>query len=253
MTLSLKNHVAVVTGASRGIGRAIAVELAQQGCDLALLGRDQNSLNETIALCSEYGNKNLALIADVRDRQSLHIAFDAITTHFGNINFLINNHGMARINKLLEDPEDNWETIIDINLKASIYFTKLILPTILKAPQNTKRALIYIASIAAKIDYPGGSGYATSKHGLLSFANCLFEEIREEGIKVCSICPGYVNTELVKGRGLTENKMIQPQDIADTVSYLLHAPATCCPTEIIIRPQFSPYSNQSTTALKAAC
>jgi 3-oxoacyl-[acyl-carrier protein] reductase len=101
--------------------------------------------------------------------------------------------------------------------------------------------VIHIASIVSRMSFAGGGAYCASKHAVLGYSNALFEDVREAGVKVCAIQPGYVSTDMVAGRGLAMEKMIQPEDIAKTVTFVATYPDTGCPVEIIVRPQRAPF------------
>ncbi|RYF10334.1 MAG: SDR family NAD(P)-dependent oxidoreductase [Deltaproteobacteria bacterium] len=120
--------------------------------------------------------------------------------------------------------------------QAVIHLTHHALPQLRAAK---RAAVINIASVSSKHTHAGGAIYCASKHALLGFSNCLFEDVRDEHIKVCAICPGYVATDMIKGVDVEMKKAIQPADIAHTVLYVLDCGATACPTEIVVRPQQS--------------
>ena len=131
-----------------------------------------------------------------------------------------------------------WDRVIDINLRSLIHLTRHALPEIEKGPRG---AIINIASISARMSHGGAGIYCATKHGVLGFAGSVFEDVRERGVKVSTICPGFVNTDMVSARDLVLEKTIQPEDIARTVLFVLTFPDTGCPTEIVVRPQRSPY------------
>ncbi len=241
MTHSIANHHALITGAGRGIGRASAIKLAEEGVNLALLARSKNELEDVAHECSEHNVNVIVLPCDVRDDIAVSQAIKQCMAEFPSLEILFNNHGVGRFGLFKDTPLENWQNVIDINLKATMLISQLTLPYITQSTLPN-RALIYLASISSKLSSRGGNSYCASKHGMLGFANCLFEEIREENIKVTSICPGYVNTSMVNTKPeLDPEKMIQPDDIAQLIINILQLPLTVCPTEIILRPQQSPY------------
>lgn len=239
---TLEQHVALITGASRGIGRAIAIHLASIGCRLMLTGRDVNALTSTAKACSEFGVRVETYAADVRHKNELAGLVDACMDAFGELDIVIVNQGIAKGGLFSEDTQNAWEDIIDVNLKASMALTQLVLPHLQNAPADKKRALIFISSMAAKFTSPKLAAYHASKYGLLGFSHAIFEEVREFGIKVSVLCPGMVNTNMIKkSSNMDFNKVLQPSDVAEAVSYVIHSSVSVCPVEILLRPQRSPY------------
>ena len=238
--------VALITGASRGIGRAIALSLAEQNYNLALLARDEKSLTTIAKQCEAQGIQVLPLSVDVKDKILLAHSITQLMQYFGRLDTFICNQGIYN-NQLSmhEDHEDRWEDTMLINLHASMYLTRLVLPHIMNAPASLSRSIIFMASIAAKMSAARNAAYCASKHGLLGFANSVFEEVRKYPIKISSICPGFVNTKMINQQpGLIPEKMIQINDVVATVNYILMMPTSCCPVEIVLKPQLSPYKNK---------
>lgn len=238
MNSPLQNHVAMISGASRGIGRAIALDLARAGADLALLARSEEALAETATLCREEGVRVLAIPTDVTERAALERAVSKTVDELGGLNVLVNNAGIYAKGPAQSADIDTFERVIDVNVKALMNLTRLTLPHILASRGH--RAVIHIASIVSRMSFAQGGAYCASKHAVLGYSNSLFEDVREAGVKVCAIQPGFVATDMVAGHGLDMDKMIQPQDIAQTVRFVATYPDTGCPVEIIVRPQRSP-------------
>lgn len=237
---SLKQHTALVVGASRGVGRAIAIELASQGATVGLMARHQQELQETAEMCHAAGGKTVVLPVDVTDENAVNSVFQTFVTQQGNLDILILSQGIAYRKFLVEDTEDYWRKVLTTNLLSCIHLTRLSLPYLLKKNTDQRqRAIIYISSIAGKQVSPMVSAYCASKYGLVGFAHAIFEDVREQGVKVSVLCPGYINTTMVNtSPDLAPEKMIQVDDIAKITSEIIHSAATVCPVEIIIRPQF---------------
>lgn len=238
--------VAFITGASKGIGAAIAVDLAKAGYNLALTARHDKLLQTVANQCEEYGAETLVLPADITDRSLIQKNVQKIIARFGKLNALIINHGTTVPNgKFVDDINDQWDTIIDVNLKASLYITRITLPHLIATSKDNSHdcAILFVSSVAGKQGFGDFVAYCASKFGLRGFAQGLFEEVREFGIKVITVCPGWVNTDMATQSGvkLDSQKMIQPEDIGGIIKNLLQMPATSCPTEIEILPQRSPY------------
>ena len=239
MTELLKGRVGIVTGASQGIGRAVAIALATEGMALGLFSRNEAALQETAAAADAMGARVLVHPLDLRDRGALAPAVAAVHERFGRLDVLVNNAGVYGERGPAHAADlSTWDTVLDVNLRGPMHLTRHALDHIVRSPGG---AVINIASIAGKMTMGGGAAYTTSKHGVVGFTGALFEDVRERGVKVAAICPGFVNTEMVGTRGLDASKMIQPEDVARTVLFVLTFPGTGCPTEIVLRPQRTPY------------
>lgn len=231
------NKTVLITGASSGMGAAIAQQLAKENYNLILMARQQDKLNKVADICKQYGNKILTFAADLQDRNSFVENWQKASENLGNVHHIILNHGIGYFSPFEEDK--HWEETIDINLKSHMFITQVILPHLLKyAEINKPLTLIYIASTLAKQVASNVAAYCASKYGLLGFAESIYEEVRHKGIRVSVVCPGYVNTPMVQSHGVDVNKMMQPDDIAGLIAYILQAPSTMCPFEITIRPQY---------------
>lgn len=233
MKPELKGKVALITGASRGIGRSTAIKLAENQMKLALVARNEKGLQETQKLCEEAGGEAKIFPFDLSKTDNIHQLVEDVYKKFHSLSVLINNAGIYTRGKSDSCNLEEWDQVIDINLRSIIHLNRHALPHVEK---NDWGAIINISSIAGKMSHRGAGIYCTSKHGLMGYSGCLFEDVRDKNIKVTAICPGYVNTDMPSGK-LDFNKMIQPDDIAETILYILQLPLTACPTEIIIRPQ----------------
>ena len=241
MSDALEGRVAIVTGASRGIGRALADALAEAGMDVALFARSEEALEETAAAVEAAGGRALAYPIDLSTPAAMVPALATVRKVLGRIDVVVNNAGVYGTRGPAQDAElAMWDTVLDVNLRAMMHLTRHALDDIVRSPAG---AVVNIASIAGKMTMGNGAAYTTSKHGVVGFSGALFEDLRERGVKVCAICPGFVNTDMVGSRGLDAAKMIQPEDIARTVLFVLNFPTTGCPTEIVLRPQRTPYTS----------
>lgn len=230
----------LITGASRGVGKAIALELAKQHYDVALFGRNETALNEVKSECEALGATALALICDVNNENSVSDAIKQVQTHFPQLDNVIINHGISKRACVQDDKEQVWQSVMQTNLISVMAFTHQILPLVM-ASNHEKRAIVFTGSIASRMTMKALSAYCASKHGLIGFANSLFEDVREQGIKVTTLMPGLIKTDMTKEINANLDKMIQAQDIADMCAFVLNFAVTACPTEITIRPQRTPY------------
>ena len=232
---NLRGKVALVTGAGRGIGRAIAISLAKSGCHVHLTARSVLQLAEVQQELRDIGDSAVAIQADLTRDDELRSLVDSC----GAVDFLINNAGWGKRAPVVKGNIDDWDRMFRVNLRAPMILAKRLLPKMIAKGEG---AVINIGSVSGKTGEANGAAYAASKFGLIGFTQSLYEEVREHGIKVAVILPGYVDTPLIPpNRQLDRSKMIQADDIAKAVHYVLTSPATCCPVEITVRPQRTPY------------
>lgn len=234
-----KRKVAFISGAGRGIGLAIAKTLAGKGYDVATFSRHQDQLDQFVETMRSLGARGFALCGDGADVGFLEKFVNKAINEFGGVNVLVNNAGRY-IRSAVEDMDiKKWDECLNINLRAPMVLSRLCIPHLRKHGSAT---IINIVSVAGRMSFPTASAYCASKHGLMALTECLFEEVREDGIKVTAICPGFVETEMVAGNDRVDPKrMVSPEDIADTVAYVLDLSPRACPVEITVRPQKTPY------------
>lgn len=236
--MKLENKVALITGASQGIGRAIALNLASEKINLALVGRNQDLLNEVASDCKKFGVKVHTYAFDLSKMDLIPSLIQKVKKDFQGIDILVNNAGTHVNGNPFTSDLQQWDYALDLNFRAVYHLTNQALSLI---SEKDSGAIINISSIAGLMTYKGGEIYSATKHAVRAYSNCLFESVREKNIKVTVICPGFVNTDLGREDNLEEAKMIQPEDVANTVNWFLKMPITACPTEITLRPQVSPY------------
>lgn len=193
--MDLVGKTALITGGSRGIGRACAFALAQAGANIVVAARNMPDLTAVVAeIQSQNPNqKSLAVNLDVTDQASIEAALVQITTQFGGCDILVNNAGIADSAPLVKSSIEFWQSIIDVNLTGNFRCIKAVLPYMLA---NNWGRIINIASIAGKAGAPYISAYAASKHGVLGLTKALAQEVAHKGITVNAICPGYVETDM---------------------------------------------------------
>lgn len=236
--MKLDKKTALITGASQGIGRAIALNLASEKIDLALVGRNESKLKEVAYECEKLGARVKVYPFDLAEVKKIPLLIEKVKVDFKALHILVNNAGTYTKGNPFESDLKEWDYALDLNFRAVYHLTNQFLSLI---PEQDSGAIINISSIAGQMTYKGGEIYCATKFALRAYSNCLFESVREKNIKVTCIYPGFVNTELGRGENLEESKMIQPEDIAITVNSFLKTPLTACQTEIVIRPQRTPY------------
>ena len=231
----IDGKVALVTGAGRGIGRAIAVALAKSGCSVVITARSIDQLLDVQKAIDAVKGKALAIQADLTRDDDLQRLLQSC----GAIDFLINNAGWGKRAPVVRAKIEDWDQTFRLNLRAPMILAKELLPAMINKSEG---AVINIGSVSGKSGEADGAAYSASKFGLIGFTQSLYEEVREYGIKVSVILPGYVDTPMIPPvKHLDRSKMIQVEDVAQAVLYVLNAPATACPVEITIRPQRTPH------------
>ncbi|KAL0206804.1 hypothetical protein P9112_012515 [Eukaryota sp. TZLM1-RC] len=235
--------VCLVTGASSGIGRSIAIGLAPQSATIYLLARNEERLKETKNMCIA-ANPNVSVhvvIVDLSSADDISRAVNIVRSQSGRLNVLVHNAGVSMNSDILS-PEcdmDEVEHVMNVNLLSVMRLTKLAVPLLLAS--ESQRHIFAISSQSGVHTHPKTFAYCASKHGLQGFLESIFEDLRNEGVKVTSILPGYVDTPMISSRtNLDVSKAIDPSDIACLIQNLLQWSGRSCPTRIDIRPQRNP-------------
>lgn len=210
----------MVTGAGRGIGRAIAVALSRQGFTCALTARSPEALDETAALIRQEGGEVLTLAADLTDAAAPERLVVETIAQFGALHVLVNNAGQLLVKPFAETTLEEFDRLMAINLRAPFALTQAALPHLAASGAGV---VINIASAAGKRFYPGQSVYCATKHGLLGLNKVMAAELRAHGVRVHAVCPGGVATGMAdqQGREWSPEDLMAPEDIAAAVVYLL--------------------------------
>lgn len=228
--------VAIITGASRGIGAAVASELARRGYRLALLARNQKRLEET-AQNLEGAPEVRGFPCDLVDSRQVERTFKDILDWAGQVDVLVNNAGIGVFAPLVEISDSQWDSVLDTNLRGVFYCSRAVIPRMKKQQSGY---IINISSLAGKNAFRGGTAYCASKWGLQGLTYCLAEELRQDNIRVSVICPGSVHTEFSPHTGKKPERMLQPADVARTVGWLLEQEPQSFVSEISLRPTQKP-------------
>jgi 3-oxoacyl-[acyl-carrier protein] reductase len=236
---NLDTRVALVTGAGRGIGKAVAVALAQAGCRVVLAARTREQIEAVRKEILSHGGDALAIPTDLTVDEDIRRLVEESKAKWGAVDILINNAGWGKRAPVVDASLTDWDQTFRLNLRAPMVLAKALVPNMIAKREG---AVINIGSVSGKTGEANGAAYSASKFGLIGFTQSLYEEVREHGIKVAVILPGFVDTPLIpQNRQLDRSKMIQADDIAQTVLFVLTSPATSCPVEITVRPQRTPY------------
>ncbi len=239
------DKIAFITGATAGIGEACAHRLAKEGYNMIIAGRRaENLYNLEKALKSEYNCQVLTLVLDVRHLQAVENAVASLPETWKNIDLLINNAGLAvGVSPIQEGIIDDWERMIDTNVKGLLYVTRTVAPLMIA---RKKGHIINIASIAGKEVYPGGNVYCATKHAVDALTKGMRIDMLPHNIKVSSIAPGMVETEfsIVRFKGDKEKAdqvyngltPLYAEDIADTVAFIASRPGHVNINDVLIMP-----------------
>jgi NAD(P)-dependent dehydrogenase (short-subunit alcohol dehydrogenase family) len=230
-------HRAIVTGGSRGIGRAIAGALAADGGRVMITGLDRTRLDAAVdAIAREAGDASrvAGTVADVRDPASVEALVRETARQFGGLDTLVNNAGTPGFEEVATMTADAWRRVIDTNLSGPFYCAHAAIPELRKAGGGW---IINIASLAARNAFAGGAAYCASKAGLVAFSESLMQEVRYDGIRVSVVLPGSVATGF-SGRASSsgDDWKLAPADVAEAVMDLLRHPGRSLPSRVEIRP-----------------
>ena len=233
----LAGQVAVVTGASRGIGLAIARRLGQMGARVSLCARNAENLERAASGLRAAGIQVLALRTDVTRGDEVASLVSETQRTFGPVDILVNNAGIGIFGPFQEHTEADWNSVMDTNLKSVFLVSRAVAPEMIRRKTGH---IINIASLAGKSAFANGAVYCASKWGLLGLTGCMAEELRAHGIRVSAICPGSVATEFSPHAGKDPARMLQPEDVAHAVAALVTQAPGSFISEVLMRPTQKP-------------
>src|SRR3984885_3604035 len=235
---SLARQVAVITGAGRGIGAAIAISLARRGAIGALCGRNRSAVESTAKAIADAGGEAEIVPCDVTSFESVEAAARQVTDAFGRVDILVNNAGISGLGGPLDElAPDAWDQILNTNLRGVYYAIRAFAPLMIRARSGH---IINISSLAGKNALPHGAAYAASKWGLNGLSYSVAEELRTYSIRLSVICPGSTNTDFSPHPGKDPAKMLQPEDVAHAVEMLVTQNPQSFVSEIDLRPTKKP-------------
>lgn len=229
----MKDKIAVVTGGSKGIGRAIAERLLKEGATVFICARDKAVLKQSLEQLSVLGKVD-GEVCDVRSEAQVKMMLDECVRLFGGIDILVNNAGVGIFKTVEETTPDEFEWVLQTNLFGTFYACHHAIPEMKKRGGGH---IINVSSLAGQNAHPKMSAYNASKFAVNGFTEALMQEVRQDDIKVTLICPGSVNTEFGDGKIIEENAwQIQPEDIAEVVFELLSQKSNALTSKVEIRP-----------------
>jgi len=234
MAKQLASKVAIVTGASRGIGRAISVALAQEAATVVLAARSIQKLQETADKVTEAGGKAEIVVTELTEEESIKGLVKVTNEKFSRLDILVNNAGVTHLAKLEETATEDWERCMQVNARAPFILCREALPLLKKSQAGY---IINIASVVGVKGYPLQSAYTSSKHALRGMTISLAEELKGSNIRVHLLCPGGVDTELVQKvrPDIKKDELMQPEEIAELILYLVTHKGNAVIDELHIR------------------
>ncbi len=234
---SLGEQVALVTGASRGIGLAIARRLGRMGARVAICARTAKALERAAHGLRQEGIEALHVPTDVTRAKEVAELVRRTRESLGPINILVNNAGVSAFGPIDELREADWDSVINANMKAAFLVSQAVAPEMMRRRNGH---IINISSLAGKNFFAGGGAYCASKWGLLGLTYCMAEDLRGHGVRVSAICPGTVHTEFSPHAGKDPTKMLQPDDVAHAVEMLVTQAPQSFISEVLLRPTQKP-------------
>jgi NADP-dependent 3-hydroxy acid dehydrogenase YdfG len=249
MTERLDNTVALVTGASSGIGAATARELARRGAAVAIAARRKDRLDALVTQIQQDGGTALAIEADVTDQEQVRTLVAHTVDSLGRLDTVVNNAGIMLLGPIEDAPVEEWDRMIALNLQGLLYVAHAALPHLLKAADQEPRRvadLVNISSVAGRLARRNSGVYNLTKHGVGAFSESLRQEVAERHVRVSLVEPGAVDTELpghireeirdqMMSR-LTSIERLESEDIADAIAYIVSRPRHVAINELLIRP-----------------
>ncbi|MHB8970901.1 MAG: SDR family NAD(P)-dependent oxidoreductase [Pirellulaceae bacterium] len=234
MTLNIEGKVALVTGAGRGIGRAICIALSQAGATVVAVARTREQIEAVASEILGDGGKAIAIRADIAEENDVCSLFDQLKERFGRLDVLINNAGLGRFGPLEEFSVTDFDQIVAVNLRGTFlccqHATRIMIP-------QRDGYIINISSVVGFKGYPNQSAYTAAKHGVMGLTKSLAVELQKHGIRVSAVLPGGVDTDMVRAArpDLDPSVLMQPEDVAQTVMYLLSLSDRAAVDQIYIR------------------
>ncbi|MEU6065026.1 SDR family NAD(P)-dependent oxidoreductase [Streptomyces sp. NPDC047082] len=249
MTRRLEGTVALVTGASSGIGHATALELAHEGASVALVGRREDRLTDLAGEISNAGGKALVVPADITTSQAAAEAVERTVEGLGRLDTLVNNAGLMLLGPTPGADLNDWQRMVDINLMGLLHTTHAAVPHLVKAAADGPRQvadIINISSLNGRNAYAMMAVYTATKFGVTGFSEALRQELAKQHVRVSVVEPGSVDTELrthnsdvvqqLLNAGLGDIERLQSEDIADAVGYIVTRPRHVAVAELLVRP-----------------
>ena len=227
---------ALVTGATEGIGRATALALGRAGYRVAVCARTAAKLDDLVAELRAAGIEAAGAPADVSNPGEVSAAVGRLTAELGDIEILVNNAGVLIARPIEELTLEEWDRTMATNLRGLFLTTRAVLPGMRARRRGT---IVNVASLAGRNGFAGGTAYAASKHGVLGFSRSLMLEVRKDGVRVVAVCPGSVDTGMLRDQPMLKSdpqRILRPEDVAETIVHAIRLPERAMVSELDVRP-----------------
>jgi len=228
--MNIKNKVVIITGASKGIGRGIALMLAKKGARIAISARNEELLKEVADQCQ---TDVLTFPGDMSNEKDIIEFIKETDKKFGRIDILINNAGLGIFKPIIETTTEEWDKMFNLNVRGLFIATRETLPYLRKSGESV---VVNVASLAGKNTNANLAGYSASKHAVISFSRTLMIEERKNGVRVLTFCPGSVNTEFSPASEEKKAKKLKIDDVVSTMVNMIEMPQNALISEVDIRP-----------------
>ncbi len=235
--MDIKNKIACITGASKGIGKATALSLARAGASISISARTKDLLEMTAEEARSLGAKVLAYPGDMSNEPEIKNFIAQTIRELGGLDILVNNAGFGHFHPIAEFPTKDWDEMFNLNVRGLFISTREALPYLRKAGESV---VVNVVSLAGKNAFINGGGYAATKHAVLGFSRCLMLEERKNGIRVLAVCPGSVATNFFDTHHDTfdpkKDRILRAEDVAESILDMIRLPQRAMVSEIDIRP-----------------
>ncbi|NOY61328.1 MAG: SDR family oxidoreductase [Calditrichaeota bacterium] len=230
---NLQDKIVWITGSGRGIGRAAAMTLAREGAKVVVSARTGEEIKTVVREIESTGGQAIALVCDVTKNEQISNLVEKVKAKWGPIDILINNAGIGIFKKISETTKEDWETMMDVNLKGAFLCSHAVLPDMIEKKAGH---IINVVSVAGKQAYYSCGGYCASKYGLLGFTDVLRLEMRKHGIKVTAFLPGATDTAIWGDADVDRSKMMTPEQVAEGIVSICYSNPNVLNEEIVMRP-----------------
>jgi len=235
--MEIRNKVACITGASKGIGKETALAFAHKGASIAISARSRDLLERTAEEAQSCGVKVFSYVGDMSVEEDIRRFIGETVNELGGLDILVNNAGFGHFYSIAEFPTKDWDEMFNLNVRGMFITTREALPHLRKAGESV---VVNVASLAGKNAFVKGGGYAATKHAVIGFSRCLMLEERKNGIRVLAICPGSVATNFFDEHHDTfdpkRDRILKAEDVAESIVHMIRLNQRAMVSEIDIRP-----------------
>jgi NAD(P)-dependent dehydrogenase (short-subunit alcohol dehydrogenase family) len=231
--MNLNGKIVWITGSSRGIGKAAALQFAAKGARVVVSARSVDEIDAIVGEINANGDSALAIPCDVTNNNQIISLVSAVKKTWGDLDILVNNAGIGIFKNILELEEEEWDRMMNVNLKSAFLCSKAVLPAMIEQQSGQ---IINIVSVAGKQPFENSGGYCASKYGMLGFTDVLRLENRKHGVRVSAVLPGATSTPIWGDADVDHNRMMTADDVAKTIVSLCEINETATIEEVVMRP-----------------